>query len=102
MFKDMFNKMVESFDWIEIVGIIAMLFVLLSFMMRAKRHIRFVNTIGAVFWVVYGFLRPSFTTFAMNLLLIVINIVMLVSEQREHINKHKNDNLGENNSQKGQ
>ena len=61
----------------EIIGIVATLFVLLSFLMKKIELVRIINIIGAIFFVVYGVLIGAFSTWLLNAILIVIHIVYL-------------------------
>lgn len=62
----------------EIIGIIATLFVLLSFLMKKIELVRIINIIGATLFVIYGVLIGAFSTWLLNALLIIIHIVYLI------------------------
>lgn len=89
MLQQMFEKMIAEFDEIEIIGLIGMAISLVSFLMTDTKIIRIVNAVGAAFLLAYGLILPSFTTFAMNVILITIHVVMLVKEFKK--GKNKND-----------
>ena len=59
---------------IEIVGIIATLFVLASFILNDIRKVRYINIIGAALFVIYGLSIGAFSTWLLNGLLIVIHV----------------------------
>lgn len=61
----------------EIVGILATLFVLASFLVNDIRKVRFINIIGAALFVVYGYLVGAFSTLLLNAVLIVVHICFL-------------------------
>ncbi|MDY5929887.1 MAG: YgjV family protein [Candidatus Onthovivens sp.] len=63
---------------IEIIGIIATLFVLISFLMKKAELIRIINIVGAVLFVIYGVLINSISTYILNSCLIIIHIIYLV------------------------
>lgn len=63
---------------IEIIGIIATLFVLISFLMKKAELIRIINIVGAVLFVIYGVLINSISTYILNGCLIIIHIIYLV------------------------
>lgn len=65
---------------IEIIGITATFFVLLSFLMRSAAKIRMINIVGAALFIIYGFLIGSFSTALLNAALIVIHAVYLCRE----------------------
>lgn len=58
---------------IEIIGIVATLFVLLSFMFENPFKIRIVNIIGAALFVVYGLCLNALSVWLLNLILIFIH-----------------------------
>lgn len=61
----------------EIIGIIASLFVLLSFVFKNQKTIRTINIIGATLFVVYGVLISAVSVWLLNGLLIFIHIYYL-------------------------
>lgn len=61
----------------EIIGIMATLFVLASFLVNDMRKVRYINIIGAALFVVYGYLIGAFSTWLLNGVLIVIHIFYL-------------------------
>ena len=61
----------------EIIGIVATLFVLLSFLMKKIELVRIINIIGAAFFVVYGLLIGAFSTWLLNAILIIIHLIYL-------------------------
>lgn len=62
----------------EIIGLLATLFVLLSFLMKKIELVRVINIVGAAMFVVYGVLINAFSTWILNVILIVIHIVYLI------------------------
>lgn len=62
---------------VEALGIIATIFVLLSFFFRAEKKIRIVNIIGAALFVAYGILMGALSVWLLNALLIIIHIYFL-------------------------
>lgn len=63
---------------VEIVGLAATLFVLLSFLFREPGTIRLVNIIGAALFVVYGLLLGALSVWILNGALIAIHIYFLL------------------------
>ena len=62
---------------VEALGIVATIFVLLSFLFRAEKKIRIVNIIGAALFVAYGILMGALSVWLLNALLIIIHIYFL-------------------------
>ena len=59
----------------EILGIIASTLVLISFLFKKERSIRLVNILGAITFVIYGFLISSFSVILLNSMLIIVHII---------------------------
>ena len=66
----------------EILGIIATLFVLLSFTFTSEKRIRQINIIGAVLFVVYGIIITAHSVYILNGALILIHIYKLYKQRR--------------------
>lgn len=62
---------------VELVGILAGLIVLGSFLLKKQRSIRIVNLVGAIIFVVYGYLITSYATMMLNGGLVIVQIVYL-------------------------
>ena len=65
---------------IEALGIIATVFVLLSFLFNEPKQIRIVNIIGAILFVIYGLLIGALSVWLLNGALIVIHIYYLLKK----------------------
>lgn len=65
-------------NWFEVIGICGTLFVLLSFLMKDIVKVRIINIVGAVLFVVYGILINALSTWLMNAMLVIINVVYLI------------------------
>lgn len=74
----------------EPIGMIATLFVLLSFLVNDIKYVRIINIAGAAFFVVYGILIGAFSTWLLNALLIVIHLFYLVRMESEENHDEKN------------
>lgn len=72
---------------LEIVGIIATLFVLTSFLMSGERNIRIINIVGALIFVVYGILIGALSVWILNGALFFIHIYKLykLNKQNKHL-----------------
>ncbi len=64
-------------SYVEWFGYAASLFVLLSFLMRNITTLRYVNTLGCMFFVVYGVLLDSWPIIITNAAIIMVNIYYL-------------------------
>jgi hypothetical protein len=62
---------------IELLGIVATLFVLVSFLMKDAARIRKINIIGAMLFVIYGLLIGSISVWLLNGVLCVVHILYL-------------------------
>lgn len=61
----------------EVIGIVATIFVLLSFLKTDSKKIRKLNIIGAALFVIYGIFIRAYSTALLNFLLIIIHIIKL-------------------------
>lgn len=62
---------------VEALGIVATLFVLLSFLFREPWKIRLVNIIGAALFVVYGLALGALSVWILNSTLIFVHLYFL-------------------------
>lgn len=58
----------------ELIGVIASVMVLVSFVMNGEKKIRIVNIIGALLFVVYGLLINAFSVWFLNGALLFVHI----------------------------
>lgn len=68
---------------IEVIGVIASCFVLLSFVFKKATTIRTVNIIGATLFVVYGILSNALSVWLLNGVLIFVHIYYLTKSKKE-------------------
>lgn len=74
----------EYFSPTEIIGYIASLIVLSSFLMKNIRTLRIANTIGCLIFVVYGVLLGfSIPIIATNVAIVIINLYYLLKVKKE-------------------
>lgn len=66
---------------VEILGIIATLFVLAAFMLNDVKQIRIVDLIGAILFVIYGVLIHSLSVSLLNGILIIIHLYKLIKRK---------------------
>ncbi len=65
----------------EILGIIATIFILISFLMKGERKIRSINIFGALIFVIYGILIKSISNVILNSALIIIHLYYLFNKK---------------------
>ena len=71
----------------EIIGIVATLFVLLSFLFTSEKRIRQINIIGAAIFVVYGVIIGALSVYVLNGALIIIHVYKLYKGQNKEGNE---------------
>ena len=62
---------------IEVLGTIASVVVLMSFLMKGELKIRVINIIGAVIFVIYGILIDAFSVWFLNGALCIVHLYKL-------------------------
>lgn len=62
----------------EILGTIASVIVLLSFLMKGEKNIRLINIFGAICFVIYGIMINAFSVWFLNAMLCIIHIIKLI------------------------
>ena len=67
----------------ELIGILASIMVLVSFVMNGERKIRLVNIAGASLFIIYGILINSFSVWFLNGALLLLHIHKLVKMRAE-------------------
>ena len=67
----------------EILGTIASIIVLVSFLMKGEVKIRLVNIIGAIAFVVYGIMINAFAVWFLNGALCIIHLVKIYKLKRK-------------------
>ena len=81
-------------NWFELIGFLGTVFVLVSFLMKDIKRVRFINIVGAALFVVYGILINAMSTWILNASLVIINVIYLIKD-RNGINKDVNNFVGE-------
>lgn len=84
--------------WQEIVGITASVFIVLSLIFKTTTFkgtllLRIINSIGCIFFIVYGAVLPAISTAIANSACLIINIVFIILETRSYL-KRKEINGG--------
>lgn len=62
----------------EIIGIVAGIFVLTSFLFRKELFIRLINIVGASLFVAYGALIGSISVLVLNAILVTVHIAYIL------------------------
>lgn len=64
----------------EILGTLASIIVLISFLMKGEKKIRIINILGAIMFVVYGILINAFSVWFLNGALVFIHLYYLIKK----------------------
>ena len=67
---------------VEIIGWVATLFILLSFLYDGNK-LRYINIIGASLWFVYGLIELSYSIMFLNLCVVLIHIYKLLKPKNK-------------------
>lgn len=67
----------------EYIGYVASGIVLLSFLMRKMFFLRIVNTVGCVFFIVYGMMLGSIPIILTNTAIVLINVYYLTKRNKQ-------------------
>lgn len=71
---------------VEVLGLVATLFVLLSFLFKKMLIVRTINIVGCIFFVVYGLMLGAWSVWILNGALAVIHIAFILTD---YIKNHK-------------
>lgn len=66
----------------EVIGLIASVFVLISFVPKNIKLIRIINSVGCIIWITYGLLTGALSVWIMNLILLGVQIVHLIKDRK--------------------
>lgn len=69
-------------NW-EIFGYIGTVLILVSFLIENVFKLRLVNTIGALFWLIYGIGIMAKPTIVVNFAVIIIHSIWFVKQKKE-------------------
>jgi len=70
-------------DYLELIGWIGNVFVVISFLNNDTLKLRSYNLVGASLWLVYGIVAGSFSIIFLNVVVISIQIVKIIQILRE-------------------
>ena len=66
----------------EWLGIVASVFILISFLFTKQTITRLINMVGCIVFVIYGLLLPTYSTAFMNGALFIVHVVYLIKDFR--------------------
>ena len=69
-------------NW-EIFGYIGTVLILISFLIENVFKLRLINTIGALFWLIYGIGIMAKPTILVNFAVIVIHSIWFIKQKKE-------------------
>lgn len=69
---------------IEILGILSTLFIVAAFICKNITYIRILDAVGALGFVVYGIVTKTWSTAALNFVLIIVNVVHLIKTKKHN------------------
>ena len=72
---------------IEVLGTLASVLVLISFMMKGETKIRIINIVGAITFVIYGVLIGAFSVWMLNGILCLVHVYKLIKGKKHDIMK---------------
>lgn len=64
--------------WIELIGLVSTLFVLISFLFDDIMLIRILNMVGSILFVVYGILSGSLSVWILNGCLVFVHLYYII------------------------
>ena len=65
----------------EILGIVGTLCIIAAFCMNGEKKIRILDTVGALFFIIYGVCIHSISNILLNCVLVVVQIVKLIKHK---------------------
>jgi hypothetical protein len=76
-------------DNIEIIGLIGSILIVFSMIFKTTNYkgtiaMRVINSVGSIFFIVYGFVLPAIASGVTNSILLILNIFYLIKEIRDH------------------
>ncbi len=85
-------------DKLEIVGLIAAIFIAFSMIFKTTTFkgtilMRSMNTVGSIFFIIYGFMLPAYSTAICNVFIFVLNIYYLFKEVRDYKKGLNNESI---------
>ncbi len=80
----------------EIIGIIASILIVFSMVFKTTTFkgtilMRIINSIGSIFFIVYGILVAAYSTTAANCAIFIVNVFYLIKEIKDHNKAHESN-----------
>ena len=66
---------------IELLGLLATLFIVLAFCNNDKKLIRLFDSIGALLFVIYGLITGALSVWILNAILIIVNAYKIIKKK---------------------
>lgn len=78
---------------LELIGLVGSILIVFSMIFKTTNFkgtilMRIINSVGSIFFIIYGFLLPAYSSALTNSILLVLNIIYLIIEIKSH-NKEK-------------
>ncbi len=73
-------------SYVEWFGYLASFFILLSFFMKNITTLRYVNSVGCLFFVTYGIFLDSWPLIITNGAIVCVNVYYLFIDKKNHVN----------------
>ncbi|OOF70882.1 YgjV family protein [Rodentibacter caecimuris] len=73
---------------IELLGYMATFFVATSFLFKSIVHLRIVNSIGDILFVVYGMIIDAYPVAVLNAFLVCVNLYQLYCLKKEQLSSN--------------
>ena len=73
---------INSFNFTEIIGYLASVVILVSFIMKDIKKLRIINSVGCALFIVYGVLLFSIPLIITNAAIVLINIYYLFKAKK--------------------
>jgi len=69
----------------EILGIIATIFIVIAFALSGELKIRIFDLVGAILFIIYGITINSFSTILLNIILTIIQIYKIYKMKKGNV-----------------
>ena len=76
----------------EIVGFIASIMIVISFLMNNEKGVRFFNMVGSLVFILYGFMNGALSIILLNTAGIVINVIKIYKISMEEKSNETDEN----------
>lgn len=66
-----------TINWVEWIGYLASIFIVISLMMTSVVKLRVINTVGCILFVIYGVIVGAYPVVISNSIIVFINLYRL-------------------------